>query len=108
MIREWFKTLIKDSIRVFAMLAVVSVAVSILLVHVRSQFEITQTGYDIASVTAKHRALLEENRKLTIETAVATRGDRMVEEATQTFELETVSPQQLIVIDVEQHAALTL
>jgi len=85
----------RDFGKVAGLFAAIAVVASILLVHVWNQYRITQLGYDIASVTHKHRRLIEENKKLSIEVAVQGRTERMTEVARDNFGLQPLQPMQV-------------
>ena len=81
---------------VATVVALVAVPTGLLISHVWTQYQITEVGYNIASVTSEHRELLEENKKLTVEARMQGRSDRVAEVAIQEFGLEQMSPEQLV------------
>lgn len=102
---------LRDLAEVTKVLVMVGVPGALLLFHVWQEYQITQTGYAIAEVTQEHRALLEENKRLTVEASMHGRADRVASTAREQFGLEPARPEQIIVIDArtdtpQEHAFL--
>jgi len=102
--RQRIKSAAGDVWRIFAIAATVAAVVGVLFFHVWTQYRITQLGYRIADVTHRHRKLLEENRKLTIEAAVQGRTERMSALARARFGLRPVRPEQIHPITLRPRA----
>ena len=100
---KWLKDLslrlLANAYRVAKMLVLVAVPAALLLTHVWYQYRITQLGYKISEETERHAELVDRNRKLTIQTAVESRSDRITDLAKERFGLERVEPEQVITID---------
>ncbi len=110
--KEWMTDLLSNTVIVAKVLIVVAIPTALLLFHVWNQYRITEAGYRIAEVTTEHRALLEENKKLTVEARVQGRSDRVSKLARKQFGLQEAHPDQIITVDpegdqkVEEHARL--
>ncbi len=100
--RTFFREFLKDFIIVISIVALVAICVSIFLVHVQNEFEISQRGYELAKVTRNHRRLIEENRRLKVESAMLMRTDRVIERAKLEFNLKIARPDQVILIDEQE------
>ncbi len=99
MIVNWCKETSRDLLQILMVFAVVAVPVGLLLGHVRTQYEIAQTGYDIAQVTREHRALAEDLKKLQIEAAVQGRTERMTTLARERYGLAPTRPEQIKIVE---------
>lgn len=99
MIVNWCKEASRDLLQIVIVLAVVAVPVALLLSHVHTQYEISQTGYDIAQVTREHRVLAEDLKKLQIEAAVQGRTERMTTLARERYGLSPMRPEQITVVE---------
>lgn len=106
------KTIVANSSRVLLVAGFMALVVAILMVHVKNHHEITSLGYAISETTQQHRALMETNKKLSIEAAVIGRSDRVSSMASQRFGLAPRSPEQVRVVlndsKEPQHASLGL
>jgi len=117
-IQNFFKESIVDMLQISTIFAVVAIPVALLLSHVHTQYQISQTGYDIARVTREHRSLAEDYKKLQIEAAVQGRTERITNLARERYGLAPTRPEQITVVQdylpaeplqkmPEQHASLT-
>ena len=88
--------------RVAQIVGLVAIPATLLLTHVWYQFQITQLGYKISEQTERHEKLVDEHRKLTIETTVESRSERMAEVARERFGLERIEPDQIITVDPDK------
>ncbi|MBA2661063.1 MAG: cell division protein FtsL [Bradymonadaceae bacterium] len=95
---EFFKSSLKDAAVVARTAVIVAVPMTILLFHVWNEYRIVSLGYEIADVTREHRAMLEENKKLSIEAAVQGRTERIAMVARERFGLEQVRAHQVVTI----------
>lgn len=93
---------VADGLRVLRVVALIAIPVAMLFFHVWTRYQITDLGYEVAEQTHKHRQLIEEKRKLSIEAAYQGRNDRVLALAREKFGLEQLQPSQ--VIQVEQFA----
>jgi cell division protein FtsL len=94
--KKWLLEGMSDAFRISKVLVVVAVPVSILMFHVWGQFRITELGYEVAEQTTEHRALIEEQRKLTIEATFQGRSERVLTVAKERFGLEPMQPEQVV------------
>ena len=99
--KQWISGWMSDAVIISKVMLVIAVPTALLLFHVWNQYRITEAGYRIAEVTAEHRVLLEENKKLTVEASVQGRSDRVAELAQQQFGLGEAHPDQIITIAPE-------
>ena len=88
--------------RVGKIVGLVVIPVALLLTHVWYQFQITRLGYKISEETERHEKLVDDHRKLTIETTVESRSERMTEVARERFGLERIEPDQIITVDPDE------
>ncbi len=104
MLKRWFKNVIADSFRVAAIGTFLTIAATLMMVHVWNQYQILNIGYEIAEVTTQHQRLLEENKKLAIEAAVVGRTERLSNVAVERYGLVPVQPEQVrpLVFEVAQ------
>ena len=97
--KEWLSTCLAHAYRVCRVALLAAIPATLLLTHVWYQYRITQLGYEISEQTDRHERLVNEHRKLEIQTAVEGRSERLTEVARERFELERVEPEQIITID---------
>lgn len=103
--KTWLKkSWVRDTAIIVQVVAMMAIPTALLLVHVTNQYRITELGYQIAQVTSEHRALLEENKKLTVEARVQGRSDRLAEMARRDFGLIEARPEQIITVDLNRPA----
>jgi cell division protein FtsL len=98
---DW-KDALADVWRVTRIVGLVCIPVAILLFHVWTQFQITSLGYEVAEQTRKHRQLIEENRKLSIEATYQGRTERVLSVAQEQFGLQPMQPEQVVPVDIRQ------
>lgn len=99
--KTWLKnSLIRDAAAILQVGAMMAIPTALLLIHVSNQYRITDLGYQIAQVTAEHRLLLEENKKLTVEARVQGRSDRIAQRARRDFGLIEARPEQIITVEL--------
>ncbi|MFW5966235.1 MAG: hypothetical protein ACOCV2_01900 [Persicimonas sp.] len=94
--KESLLELLDDSLYLLKIAAVVAVPVALLMCHVWNQYRITELGYEVAEQTEDHRQLLEEERKLRIETTFQSHSDGATALAGEEFGLRAVQPGQVI------------
>lgn len=111
--KQWISQCVGNAAIVSKVLILLAVPTGLLLFHVWNQYRITELGYEIAEVTTEHRALLEENKKLTVEARLQGHSDRVSEVAKYQFGLQEAHPDQFITVDIgtglpaeEEHAQL--
>ncbi len=95
----------QNAVMVAQVLVLVAVPTGIMLSHVWTQYQITEMGYEIASVTSEHRDLLEENKKLTVEARMQGRSDRVAEVAMKEFGLQEMDPDQIVTLEGQEDEA---
>lgn len=102
-----FRGIVRDATIVVGIIAMVAGVISIFLVHVKNEFQISKIGYERAEITRVHRHLIEENRRLKVEAAMLLRTDRVIAKAKEEFNLFPAKATQIVVIDEEIEAIKT-
>lgn len=106
--RKLARMLSKDLAIIAAVVGVVALTVSVLLVHLKNEFKIATIGYEMADATSTHRNLIEEHRRLKVESALLGRTDQIASEAQAHFKMETASPEQIEVLSEDDPKVATL
>lgn len=101
--KQWCLKLATDAYRILKVVALVAVPAALLLTHVWYQYQMTRLGYEISKETKRHEKLADQHRKLTIQTTVESRSERIAEVAKRRFGLERVEPDQIITVDPDAH-----
>ncbi|MBN1947597.1 MAG: cell division protein FtsL [Bradymonadales bacterium] len=68
---------------------------AVLLRYLDGRHEVYRLGYDLAAQTQEHSRLLEENRRLLVETALQSNAERLEIEALEWLGLRPTGPRQI-------------
>ena len=88
-----------DVWKVLRVVVLVGLPVGLLLFHVWTQYRITKLGYEVAEQTDRHRDLIEEQRKLSIEATYQGRTERVLSVARDRYGLEPLQPEQVVSVE---------
>jgi cell division protein FtsL len=78
------------------LILVICVAIGIILLdYLNQRHQVYSLGYDLAEETQQHNRLLEENRRLVVETALQSNADRLESEALERLGLRPTEPDQI-------------
>ena len=94
----------KDLLWLFLCVLVSAIFGAILVHYLSLRHEVYQLGYDLAAQTQEHSRLLEENRRLVVETALQSNAERLETEALQRLGLRPTAPEQIRIGQETQEA----